>query len=221
MKSFIFSKTAALLASALALGISAQADTVSITYIDAPTGVTNGSDYVAPYLLSINGVQTDATCYDFFDNIVGGQSWTANELTLSQAAESGQFSKDANAVTGYEDVGFLSQQSTSTAQSQVALQQSTSVNQIALQQDIWNVFDPGKFAVSPAMQDYLNLLTTSAFTNFDFNSVLFLEDVNQGTGRAQAFVIDPSPTPEPGTVAMMGGGALLFGIGMIKRRKLS
>jgi hypothetical protein len=42
--------------------------------------------------------------------------------------------------------------------------------------------------------------------------------VNQGTGRAQAFVIDPSPAPEPGTIAMMGGGALLLGIGMIRLR---
>jgi hypothetical protein len=105
-------------------------------------------------------------------------------------------------------VGFLSQQATDSAQ-----------NQIDLQHDIWNVFAAGTYSVTTGMQQYLNLLATPAYTNFDFSGVLFLEDVKH-TGLAQAFVIDsPTASPEPGTVVLMGAGALLVGIGTIGRQK--
>jgi hypothetical protein len=69
------------------------------------------------------------------------------------------------------------------------------------------------------MQHYLDLLATPAYANFDFSRVLFLEDV-KSRGRAQAFVIDPpTATPEPGTIVLMGVGALLIGIGRIRRQK--
>jgi hypothetical protein len=69
------------------------------------------------------------------------------------------------------------------------------------------------------MQQYLNLLVTPAYANFDFSKVLFLEDVKQA-GGVQAFVIDPpTASPEPGTVVLMGAGALLVGIGTIRRQK--
>jgi hypothetical protein len=207
MKLSIFGNTTVLVASALALGFSAQADTVSITFVSEPTGVTNGTDYVMPYLLSINGTLTDASCYDIFDDVTIGESWTANELTVSQAAAGGQFSKNSNALAGYEDVGFLSQQTTSSPQ-----------NQVDLQEDIWNVFAPGTYSVTNGMQAYLNLLTTPAFTNFDFNTVRFLEDADQAPGQAQAFVIDPTEAAEPSAVLLMGGGTLLIVLGKIRRR---
>jgi hypothetical protein len=202
-------RTTMLMGAVLTLGLSAHAGTVSITFVGAPTGVNDGADYVMPYRLNINGVLSDATCYDFFDTVTGGQSWTANELTLTQAAATGQFSGGANSLTGYKEVGFLSQQATNSPQ-----------NQIDLQHDIWNVFAVGTFSVTAGMQHYLDLLVTPAYANFDFGPVLFLEDVKR-TGRAQAFVIDPpTASPEPGTIVLMGAGALLIGIGMIKRQKV-
>ena len=69
------------------------------------------------------------------------------------------------------------------------------------------------------MQHYLDLLATPAYANFDFGKVLFLEDANR-TGRAQAFVVDPpTASPEPGTIVLMGAGALLIGVGSIRRQK--
>jgi hypothetical protein len=69
------------------------------------------------------------------------------------------------------------------------------------------------------MQHYLDLLATPAYANFDFGKVLFLEDVSR-TGRPQAFVIDPpTASPEPGTLVLMGAGAVLIGIGSIRRQK--
>jgi hypothetical protein len=204
----LFGKTTMLMGAVLALGLSAHAGTVSVTFIGAPTGVNDGVDYVLPYQLNINGILTDATCYDVFDNVSGGQSWTANALTVNQAAATGQFSGGPLALAGYMEVGFLSLQTTRSPQ-----------DQIDLQHDIWNVFAPGAYSVTTGMQMYLHLLATSAYTNFDFGRVVFLEDVNQ-TRRAQAFVIDPpAATPEPGTIVLMGAGALLIGIGRIRRWK--
>jgi PEP-CTERM motif len=194
----------------LILAYSAQASTIPVTFVGANTGVNDGVDYVLPYQLNVNGVIVDATCYDLFDNVVAGQSWFANALTLNQAAATGQFSSDVNAFTDYEKVGFLSEQTTSTPQ-----------NQIDLQHDIWNVFDPGTYSVTAGMQTFLDGLATSAFTNFNFNGLIFLEDANQSRGRAQAFVfdpVDPVATPEPGTLALMGISAILIGLGKLKRK---
>ena len=192
----------------LTLALSAHAGTVSITFVGAPAGVNDGADYVLPYQLSINGILTEAICYDIFDNVRAGQSWTANALTLSQAAATGQFSGSTNSLTRYKEVGFLSLQTTNSAQ-----------NQIDLQHDIWNVFAAGTYTVTAGMEHYLDLLDTPAYDNFDFGKVLFLEDVNT-RGRAQAFVIDPpTANPEPGTIVLMGAGALLICIGRIRRQK--
>ena len=205
---FLFRKAIILQVVVLTLGLFVQADAVSITFVGAPSGVNDGTDYVLPYQLEINGVLTAATCYYVSDNVIPGQTWTANELTLSEAESAGQFSS-YNAA-GYAEVGFLFQQTANTPQ-----------EQIDLQHDIWNVFG-GDYAVTTGMQAYLNLLGTSAYTNFDFGTVLFLEDVNQGTGRAQAFVIDPpAAAPEPSTIMLMVAGALLMGIGRMKARKLN
>jgi hypothetical protein len=193
----------------LTFGLSGQAEIVPVTFLGADTGVNNGTDYVLPYQLNVNGAVVNATCYDIFDGVSTGQTWQANELTVSQAATSGQFS-GPNALAGYEEVAFLSQQATNFAQ-----------DQIDLQEDIWNVFAPGSFKViTPGMQAYLDRLNTQAFTNFNFDSIRFLEDAYPtDSSRVQAFVINnPTATPEPGTVMLLGTGLLLVGIGRIHRK---
>jgi hypothetical protein len=186
------------------LSFLATADTLPITYLGASAGTTDdGADDVLPYQLDINGIMTDATCYDIFDQVRGGQSWMVNELTLDQAWTTGQFSGDAGALTDYKDVGFLSQQTTMSIR-----------DRINLQYDIWNVFAPGRYPVTTGMQTYLDLLTSPAYTDFDFNTVLFLEDQSR-TSPAQAFVVDPVAA-EPGTALLVGVGALLIRIGRMR-----
>jgi hypothetical protein len=200
----------------LTTAFSAAAETVSVTFLGADTGVNNGADYVLPYQLSIDGITTNAACYDIFDNVSSGESWTANVWTTPEAIAGGQFSSEANAAIGYKEIAFLSQQTTSSAQ-----------DQIDLQEDIWNVFGGNVYSVTSGMQTYLNLLSTSAYANFNFDSVDFLEDVNQGNGRAQAFVVSGSSpglttvtgTPEPGTVMLFAAGLLLISVKALRFRK--
>jgi hypothetical protein len=115
-------RTTMLMGMVLTLGLSAHASTVSITFVGTPTGVNDGGAYVMPYLLNINGVLTNAACYDIFDTVTIGQSWTANALTLTEAAATGQFSDGGNSLSSYKKVGFLSQQTTNSAQNQIDLQ---------------------------------------------------------------------------------------------------
>jgi hypothetical protein len=201
------------------MALSAAASTVSVTYLGADTGVNNGTDFVLPYQLSIDGVTTDATCYDILDGVILNQTWTANVWTTAQAATLGQFSSESNAAAGYDEIAFLSQQATSSPQ-----------DQVDLQEDIWNVFDPNQFSVTTGMQNYLNLLNTAAYTtNFDFSSVEFLEDADQDAGHAQAFVVSASSpglnsnadAPEPGTMTLLAGGLLLISLKAFRVRKAS
>ncbi len=200
---------------ALPMALSAEASTVSVTFLGADTGVNNGTDFALPYQLLVDGITTDATCYDMFDSVSLGQTWIANVWTTPQAILEGQFSGEPNAAAGYDEIAFLSQQTTNSPQ-----------DQIDLQEDIWNVFGGNQFPVTPGMQSYLDLLNTAAYANFNFASVEFLKDADQGAARAQAFVVSSSspglhsltPTPEPGTMALLAGGLLLGALKPLKSR---
>ena len=207
---------AVLLGTGLLMALSAEASTVSVTFLGADTGVNNGTDFVLPYQLLIDGITTDATCYDIFDSVSLGETWTANVWTTAQAIAEGQFSSAPNAAAGYDEIAFLSQQATNSAQ-----------DQIDLQEDIWNVFGGNLYPVTPGMQSYLNLLNTPAYTGFNFNSVEFLEDADQDAGRAQAFVVSSSSpvfqnaasAPEPGTLALLAGGLFLLSAKALRFRQ--
>jgi hypothetical protein len=194
---------------------------VTITLIGAGP-VNDGVDYVLPYELTINGLVTYADCYDFFDWVQIGESWQANELTLSEAASAGQFSGANNSLLGYEEVAWLSSQTTSTAQ-----------NQIDLQHDIWNVFDPGQFTITAGMQTYLDGLAQAQlyFSISDLANFSFIEGIPApGTSLPQAFVIyenqstggegGASPEPDAAVLLITGLGLILISIvcGNRKRR---
>jgi hypothetical protein len=172
---------------------------VQVTF-DGTGGVSNGADYVLPYYLSVNGVTLSADCYDFFDSITVGESWAANIDTLAQAAASGMFSGDPGALQGYELIAVLSTRATPTAQ-----------NQIDVQEDIWNVFDP-HFSVTPGMASSLTT-ANGEIPAFDFSSVEFIEPVRGE--NVQAFVT--SDAPEPASRILIGMG--LVAVGLIRRRR--
>ncbi len=175
-----------------------SASPVNVTFTGT-SGITDSAgDQVFPYFLSINGGPAiTADCYDFFDHITLGQTWTANIDTLAQAAATGRFSGNPGALAGYELIGVLS-----------TLAALTPQNDIDLQQDIWNVFDVGHFSVSPGMAAYLSL-AASAMPAFDFSRVSFIEPVTIGT--AQPFVVLAPPAPEPGTLFLIGAGLIVIG----------
>ena len=179
---------------------SLSASTVNVTFIGTSGIADSAGDQVLPYYLSIDGGPAlAADCYDFFDQITTGQTWTANIDTLAEAVATGRFSGDPGALAGYELIGVLS-----------TLTALTPQNDIDLQQAIWNVFDAGRFSVSPGMAAFL-ALATSDVPVFDFSQVRFIEPVTPGS--AQPFVVLESapPAPEPGTLLLIGAGLVVIG----------
>jgi hypothetical protein len=189
-----------------------HADIISVTLENAGP-VNDGIDYVLPYLLRLNGtVLVAADCYDFFDDVNIGQNWQAYELTVPQVGTIGQFAADDNALARYKSVAWLSAQTT-----------NSEADQVDLQHDIWNVFDPGKFAINSGMAAYLTALGQADLNTYDFSGFTFLEGVGNTTGGTpeQAFIISnivsqtsrsTTVAPEPGSLFLMLAGSLLVGI---------
>lgn len=176
------------------------------------SGISDGADYVLPYFLSINGgAPISAGCYDFSDQVTVGQVWQANELTLTQAVSTGQYSSDPNALEDYEMVGVLASMSTATAQ-----------DEIDLQHDLWNVFDPDTFTPDAGMSTYL-ATATAELPTFNFSGTEYLEGAIPGN---QAFVIHNDTlrfpdSPEPGTILTAGIGLMLALVAMHKNYRIN
>jgi hypothetical protein len=174
---------------------------------------------VLPYQLSIDGVETEAVCYDFTDEISMNQTWQATLLTLDAAAAGGQFSGLglAAAKADYEQVAWLSSL-------YFTGPPLATGDQIDLQHAIWNVFDPGAFTLPhDAFLTNVQNNEASGIAGLDFDNYEFLEANPENGYRAQAFVLytggnnnNENPAPEP------GGATLLFiGLGLIGISKLS
>lgn len=188
---------------------SAEVVTVQLT---GTSGVSDGADYVLPYQLSINGAASiGADCYDLFDVVFVGESWTANEFTLAQVLVDGQYAGDVDATENYELAGIFSTLATTSPQ-----------DQIDLQHDFWNLFDPGSFVPNTGMSAYL-ATAESQLGTFDFANTRYLEGVSGTSPAVQAFVINKTDTlefsdsPESGTALLMGIG--LVGVVALGRRR--
>jgi hypothetical protein len=184
----------------LMTGLNLNAGQLVQVTLEGTSGVSNGTDLVLPYELSINGQNILADCYDFFDTVTIGESWMANIETLAEAATSGKFSGDPGALHGYELIGVLSTLALFGPQSQ-----------IDIQEDMWNVFDPAKLAATPGMASDL-AIANAEIPTFDFSRVEFIEPL-QGES-VQPFVT--SSAPEPASCLLFGIG--LAALGSLKRR---
>ena len=219
MKTFLnnfLTRTVLLIAAASSLG----ASVVQVQFIDTPTGVSDGPDYVLPYAITVDGSAVSAICYDIFDNIVNGQTWSADELTLDQMATNDFFGPSSpDTFEKYKEIAWLSFQSYTSA-----------ADQIDLQHNIWNVFGGNPYTVNTLPDSYSAALAVAKATSFagtDFSNVAFLVPVDSAAGHApgQAFIIDPPgaqnanvTAPEPGSIVMLGGGLAMIAIGWRRRR---
>ena len=207
---------AVLVGMGLTMSLSAEANTVSVTFLGTDTGVNNGTDYVLPYQLSIDGITTDATCYDIFDDVNPGQTWIANVWTTPEAILEGQFSGEPNAAAGYDEIAFLSQQATTRPRTRSICRR---ISGTFRRESVSRYRGHAKL---PGSAEH------AAYTNFNFSSVEFLEDADQDDGRAQAFVVSASapglrllrPYSRAGYNDASGGGLLLLSVSAFRTRKV-
>lgn len=183
-------------------------------------GPGDGQYYVLPYQLSIDGVETNAICYDFEDEISMNQTWSATLLTLDAAAAGGQFSYlgPSLALAGYEQVAWLSS-------FYFSAPSLTTADQIDLQHAIWDVFDPGVFTLpDDTFLTNIEAAEAGGIAGFDFTDYQFLEAIPQNGGRAQSFVLytgGSNNNSNPGAPEPEGAVLLFIGLSLIGLSQLS
>ncbi len=193
-----------LLLSLAALANATPVPPSQIQFVGAPTGVNDGQFYVLPYQIRIDGNLTLVTCYDSLDEVSPGDTWQANLLNVSDAANFGYFSGKINSLSLYERIAWLSSRTYSNVSQQIGLQHA-----------IWNVF--GSAAMTADATTYANAADTEAaggYSGFSFSTFRFIEQVggvpgSQGTKQAFVFRQPLAPMPEPGAMAQLAGGVLL------------
>ncbi len=191
--------------------------------------VNDGTDYVLPYELTINGLQTGAICYSALYQISMDQSWQANEYDLSQVLTPGTgMFNGPDAAGQYETVPYLASQWYTGA-----IAPGDTSDEIALQYAIWDVFEPGAFTVPGNSlvaglldPDGDGLATPSELQNFvssgDINDYTFLEPVANTQPEPQPFVLytpgnhENPTTPEPGSWLLLVIGSMLIGVAKIR-----
>lgn len=177
------------------------ADTVQMQFI-APGGNNANGKYTYPYQFTVNGSATDLMCISLYNNIYNGESWQANRATVASLWGS----PDASL---YDVAAWL------------FLQEQTNGNDPAINWAAWKLFYPGQDVSGVAgAQSWYEQATSNVYTEGEFQDVSLYQplDFVRGGSSPQEF-LGFTPTPEPGTLLLMGSG--IIGLTAMVRRNLA
>lgn len=202
---------------------------VQVTYLDPghPAEAANGV-YVGPYDLNVNGQTVQAMCMDDFLHVSG--SWNANLTAVNGTDFSNTYvghvlGNDPHtfSIPGYGDITFGAKdvyQAEAYLFSEIIEPGADRAN---LQEAAWAIMDPNTLlnVFNTNNTNVKNILfdTYNHYSSFDASGYQIVSDVR---GQEQEFMIDPTPasaTPEPATIALMGGGLFAAGLARLFRRK--
>jgi hypothetical protein len=200
-----------LIISALLLTGAAFADsTVSMAFI-GPGGNNGGGVYTYPYNFSINNGASTALLCDAFDNeVVAGETWTANMSGLLSG--NGMFGSQ---LTNYKAAGLIFQGVL-----------SGNIDATKGNWAIWGLFsqtaqNSSFFTTSGAAAlDSQYLTTASTASDSDFNGLVLYTPIagtqTPGNGVPQEFIgYNPRfSAPEPGSLLMCGMAFATIGAGL-------
>ena len=197
--------------SLLFVAVPAFADPAPVTVqLTGVQGGYQGGVYVTPYYLSINGgTPIDVVCDDYTHEVSVGESWSATISTFANLADTRWGASDSQQ---YDEAAWLYEQ---------YLDGSASAGDVNFA--IWSLFDPQLNASTPGWDQGVTNLLAGAGQWFadgaggvNFSDFIIITPTDPGPGSAQEYLA-VEPTPEPGTLALMGSGLLLLGIFARKR----
>jgi hypothetical protein len=198
---------------------------VNMTLTGVGTGANMGGVYTSPYVASINGVSTYVICDDFTTDVWVGDTWEANEYTLSEVGSS-----DPQKFTTPDWSPYSIQQEYDAA-AVLAEDVMANIGNATLAGEysyaIWTLFDPaaidgyGGNSLTGSQQSAVNSFRTAALTQAASGGASGL-DVSIYTpnplGAAQEFLVVNAP--EASLPATLGFElvALVGGIFLMRRR---
>lgn len=212
----------------------AQMATMTLTGVG--TNGALGGAYIGPYVGTINTVTTPLICDDFFDDSYIPESWTADVYSISNFASDFGNSTSPSALTGYEEVAWLSQQLTDQSSGQATYLACPVGDNCAgdIQYAIWAVFDPAALGeiggtdlknanawLSAAQSQYStgNYSNVSIYTPDSHYSVT-CGGASCPSAPPQEFIV--VRTPEPPVLAVLGIDLSAIGVLIFFfRRKLT
>jgi hypothetical protein len=205
---------ALILAIAVSMALpAAHADTLTLVGVGNGVTTPNGAEYVGPYNVQVSqpsGYQgtLDLYCLDIDRDVTQGESWQATPTQLS-----------VNSSANDKTVALI-----------IAAENAGKIGQTTAQLDIWGLIDPTTAEVDGltlADISQLKVYQLEALNNDGgnaFYSQFTLETATPGTqtsgGTAQDFIglgVPVAPTPEPGSLMLLGTG-IIGAAGMLRKR---
>jgi len=201
----------------MAGNLRADTNLVNVTFLGGY--IAYGSYYVGPYNFILNNTvkgqqNTALVCMNFTNEIYGGETWQATVSTFDNIS----LTRNPTQLSDYEEVGWLYNYGVANPS------QWGPVNYA-----IWSIFAPNQTRADGGWsQSAANLLTQAqnqTFTSGEFANLAILTPTTSGpqefigtiSGYTQQNPGAPAATPEPGTLALAGIGALIFGKKLIRR----